>query len=39
MEIAIIKIGLACGFFVSLIVAAYWAGNKLNDYKDFWDDE
>lgn len=36
MEIAIIKIILAGAFFATLITAAYWAGDKLNEYKDYF---
>ncbi len=39
MEIAVIKIVLAGAFFVTIVTAAYWAGDKLNEYKEYWDDE
>jgi len=41
MEIAIIKIVVVGAFFVTLITAAFWAGDKLNEYKDYFkeDDE
>ena len=41
MEMAIIKIVIAGAFFVALLTAAFWAGEKLNEYKDFFkkDDE
>ena len=36
MEMAIIKIVVAGAFFVTLLTAAFWAGEKLNEYKDFF---
>ena len=38
MEIAIIKIVLIGAFFVTLITAARWAGEKLNEYKDYFEE-
>ena len=39
MEIAIIKIVVAGAFFVTLITAAFWAGEKLNEYKDYFEEK
>ena len=39
MEIAIIKIILIGAFFVTLVTAAYWAGDKLNEYKDYFEEK
>ena len=36
MEMAIIKIVVAGAFFATLVTAACWAGEKLNEYKDFF---
>ena len=38
MEITVVKIALAGVFFVSLIVAACWAGGKMNEYKDYFEE-
>jgi len=39
MEIAIIKIVLIGAFFATLITAACWAGEKLNEYKDYFEEK
>ena len=39
MELAIIKIVLIGAFFAALLTAACWAGEKMNEYKDYWKEE
>ena len=39
MEIAIIKTVVAGAFFATLITAAFWAGDKWDEYKNYFKEE
>ncbi len=39
MEFAAVKLFLIVAFFVTMLSSAYWAGDKLNEYKDYWKEE
>ena len=39
MEYAAVKLFLIVAFFVTLLSSAYWAGDNLKEYKDYWKEE